>query len=162
MQDNFGNRIIEVYDASYDNYVKDIAMNLRIEDFDEVYAATGGNPFDAVLEDWMTSIRKWIIFNKQNIAVAVLGVRPLTMFSDIGIPWLLGADGLNKMKMFFIKNSKTIIEEMKKNFRILINCVDSRYVKAIRWLEWCGFTIDDAVPIGADKVPFHMIYMECN
>jgi hypothetical protein len=162
MQAKPSNRIIEVFGTSYDEHVKDIAMNLRKPDFDEVYAVTGANPYLAVLDDWFTSIRRWIILNKNNKAVAVLGVRPIAIFSNIGIPWLLGTSGLEKMKLFFVKNSKLIIEEMKKGYKILFNYVDARYLKAVRWLEWCGFTIEEAVPFGTLGYKFHRFYMECN
>jgi hypothetical protein len=156
------NRVIEIFDASYNEHVKDVAMNLRKSDFDEVYAVTGENPYHAVIDDWLTSIRRWIVINKENKAVAVLGVRPLTMFSDIGVPWFLGTNGLEKMKLFFLKHSKQIIEEMGFCFKILFSYVDSRYTKAVKWLEWCGFTIEEAKPFGILKVPFHRFYMECN
>jgi hypothetical protein len=159
--DKSGNKIVEVFDSSYEEHVSDIAMNLRAQDFDEVFAVTGENPYDAVKDDWAMSSRRWIVFNKENIAVAVLGVRPINLFSDIGIPWLLGTKGLDKMKKFFVKYSKPIIEEMKKGFDLLINFVDARYLKAVKWLKWCGFTIDEPVPFGAINVPFHRFYMEC-
>lgn len=162
MADKGGNKVIEVFDASYDNHVEDVAMNLRGPDFDEVVAATGEVPYGSVTEDWIMSLRRWIVLNKYNKAVAVLGVRPVNMFSNVGIPWLLGTKGLDKMKKFFVKYSKLIIEEMKKGFDILINYVDARYFKAVRWLEWCGFIIDEPLPFGAKNEPFHRFYMEIN
>jgi hypothetical protein len=141
-----GNRIIEVFDTSFDELVDDVAKNLRAQDFDEVFDATGKVPFGSIVEDWIMSSRRWIVLNKYNKAVAVLGVRPKTMFSDIGIPWLLGTKGLDKMKKFFVKYSKMIIEEIKKGFKLLLNFVDKRYLKAVRWLRWCGFTIEEAMP----------------
>jgi hypothetical protein len=155
------NKIIEVFDASYDKQVEYVANNLRINDFDEVFDATGDLPYISIMEDWIMSSRRWIVLNKHNIAVAVLGVRPKTMFSDIGIPWLLGTKGLDKMKKFFIKYSKTIIEQMKIGYDILFNHVDARYLNAVRWLKWCGFTVEEPAPFGAHQMPFHLIYMEC-
>jgi hypothetical protein len=156
-----GNKIIEVFDTSYDEHVKDVARNLRVQDFDEVFAATGEIPLESVVEDWIMSSRRWIVLNKNNKAVAVLGVRPKTMFSDIGIPWLLGTKGLEKMKKFFVKHSKMIIEQMKIGFKVLYNYVDTRYIKAVKWLVWCGFTIEGTELIGALNMPFHRFYMEC-
>jgi hypothetical protein len=156
-----GNRIIEVFDASYDKHVEAVAMDLRVSDFDELFAATGKSPYYDVVDSWVMSHRRWVVFNKNDQAVAVLGVRAEAMFSDYGIPWLLGTKGLDKMKKFFVKYSKMIINEIKKDFKFLYNYVDTRYLKAIRWLLWCGFTVEDAAPSGAFGYPFHRFYMEC-
>jgi len=161
MADKAGNKIIESFDTKHIKSVKYIAMNLRAQDFDELYLFNGVNPFDVVLESWVMSSKRWIVLNKNDVAVAVLGVRPLDMYSDIGIPWLIGTKGLEKMKKFFVKYSKMILEEMKKGFKILINFVDAKYLKAVKWLDWCGFIIDDPIPCGAFKLPFHRFYMEC-
>jgi hypothetical protein len=159
--ENNGNKIIEVFDDSYDKQVNHIAMNLRPEDFDELFYFFNINPYEVVIESWKMSLRRWIVLNKNNIAVAVLGVRPLSTFSKLAIPWLLGTKGLEKMKKFFMKHSKPIIEEMKMDFEFLYNFVDSRYIKAVKWLKWCGFTIEEAVPFGIYNVPFHRFYMRC-
>ena len=66
------------------------------------------------------------------------------------------------MKKFFMKSSKIIIEEMKKEFELLFNVVDARYIKAIKWLRWCGFTVKEAEPFGTLQQPFHEFYMGLN
>lgn len=162
MADKQGNRLVEVFDTSYDKMVRHIAMNLRKKDFDEVYATTGESPHLAIDTGWILSSRKWIILNKQGKGVAIMGVVTYETLSDIGIPWLLGTKGLDKIKRFFLKICKPVIEEMKKGFEMLVNFVDARYEKAVRWLDWCGFTIDDVVPYGTFDLPFHRFYMECN
>jgi hypothetical protein len=162
MADKSGNKIIEVFDRSYDKQVIDVALNLRVEDFDEVFALHGESPHYALLESWKMSTRRWVILNKMGGAVAVLGVRPVDMFGDEGIPWLLGTDGLDRMKKFFVKISKPIIEEMKQGFKVLANHVDARYIKTVSWLEWCGFEIEEPEPYGVMGLPFHRFSMEIN
>lgn len=157
-----GHRVVQVFDNTYDKDVEHVAMLLRQEDFNEVFASTGEHPYDAIMEGWKMSTKRWLIFNEKGEPVAVLGVRPTEMFGDVGIPWLLGTDGLTKMKKFFMKISKPIIEEMKESFEILVNYVDSRYVKTTRWLDWCGFIVEDAEPFGKIGLPFHRFYMETN
>lgn len=160
--DKHGNKVIEVFDNRYDAQVHNISLSLRDNDFDEVFASTGDSPHYAILEGWKTSLRKWIMLNKNNEAVAVLGVVPVDgILSDIGIPWLLGTDGLTKMKKFFIKSSKIVIKEMLKHFKILVNFVDSRYDKAIKWLKWCGFILDENATYNPtfNGVLFYRYYM---
>jgi hypothetical protein len=160
MADKRGNRVIESFDDRYDKSALIVALNLRKEDFDEVFASTGASPHHAVKESWNMSTRRWIIYNRRDLPVAVLGVRPVDMFSDIGVPWFLGTDGMDKMKRFFIEISKPIIEEMKQGFDLLVNFVDARYIKTVRWLKWCGFIIEEPEPYGALQLPFHRFYME--
>jgi hypothetical protein len=160
MVDNQGNKVIEVTDRSYDRQIAQVALNLRKADFDEVFASTGESPHYAIQEGWDFSLRRWIVLDKNDVPVAVLGVRPQHTFSDIGIPWLLGTDGLSKMSKFFLKASKPILEEMKKGFSSLSNYVDARYIKAVRWLRWLGFNIEPAKPFGVKQELFHRISME--
>jgi hypothetical protein len=160
MRDKKGNVVVEVFDNRYDKQVQRVATHLRKEDFDEVFALTGKSPHLALMEDWEMSSRRWIIFNKQAQAVAVLGVRPLYQFSDEGDLWLLGTDGLNKISKFFLKISKPILEEMKGGFKTLVGYIDARYEKTIRWMKWMGFTIEEAEPFGVMGLPFHNVHME--
>lgn len=162
MTDRQGNKIVEVFDNSYDDCIRHIAVNLRADDFDEVFAISGKSPHYDIIDSWQNSLRKWVILNNHGEAVAVLGIRPIgNMFSDIGLPWLVGTDELTKMKKFFVKVSKPIINEMCKHFKLLVNLVDSRYTKAVRWLKWCGFTFEDAKIVDTfySDVPFHKFYM---
>ena len=152
--------LIEVFNERYNKEVRYVATHLRHDDFDEVYAVNGESPHISILEDWEGSARRWIIFNKKCEPVAILGVRPLIAFSDIACPWLLGTDGLNEMKKFFVKISKPIIAEMMKGYKLLVNYVDARNVKSVRWLKWCGFDVEDPEPFGALNIPFHKYTME--
>lgn len=160
LMDKHGNKMIEIFDNRYDAQIRKIALNLREDDFDEVFAATGKSPHLDIEVGVKTSLRTWIMLNKNDEAVAVLGVKPLSVFSNTGIPWLLGTDGLNNMKRFFVQCSKPIIEEMKNGFKLLLNDVDVRYTKAVRWLKWCGFTVEEPKPFGAFGLPFHKFYMK--
>jgi hypothetical protein len=162
IQDKYGNRIVEVVNHNYDAHIHHVALNLRAADFDEVFAETGESPHLEIEEYVLFSLKKWVILNKHSEAVAILGVRPLTQFSKIGIPWLLGTDGLGNMKRFFVSVSRPTIENMKGGFDLLINHVDARYTKAVRWLEWCGFTVEEPKPHGVLGEPFHKFYMECS
>jgi hypothetical protein len=134
-------------------------LTIRSKNGSIIEVVDGEAPIFAVLDSWKNSIRKWIILNSSGIAVAVLGVRTLKENADIGAPWLLGTDGLNQMKRFFVKHSKVVLKEICKGYKLLINRVDARYIEAIRWLEWCGFTIEEPREHGNLKVPFSLFYM---
>jgi hypothetical protein len=139
--------------------VRYVSCHLREADFDEVFASTGKSPHYAIQEGWAMSSKRWIILNAKDAAVAVLGVRPPEVYSNIGIPWLLGTDELDKISKFFLKISKPIIGEMTHGYDVLVNFVDARYEKTVRWLDWCGFTIDEPLPFGELQLPFHRFYL---
>lgn len=161
MADSSGNKIIKVFDDSYNKKVRQMALDLRAEDFDEVFHLYGMNPYDVVMESWDMSSDRYVILNKHDIVVGAFGVRAVDMFNGIGIPWLLGTEGLNKMKKFFVKNSKLVLNLMKYNYSYLVNYVDASYDNAVKWLKWCGFTLEEAKPFGIFRLPYHRFYMEC-
>jgi ribosomal protein S18 acetylase RimI-like enzyme len=44
---------------------------------------------------------------------------------------------------------------MQDLFPVLVNYIDARNVDAIGWLQSLGFTVEDALPHGPDRLPFH-------
>jgi hypothetical protein len=160
IRDKRGNAVIDAYDGRYDKDVLYVATHLREKDFDEVYAIFGESPHISTIKGWAASVCRGIISNKDGVAVGIFGVRPAEPLSRVGVVWLLGTDGLDKIKKFFMSISKPIIEEMAKGFDVLFNYVDARYEKTLRWLKWCGFTIDEPRPYGVLDLPFHLCYME--
>lgn len=161
MQDNKGNRVLEIFDNRYDNKLLEFSVNLRADDFDEVFSATGKSPHYTVISGWETALKRWLIFDSSDKIVGVIGLKPYDQYSNICAPWMLGTDGLNDISKFFLKISKPIIKEMLLYCDVLLNYVDSRYEKAIRWLKWCGFTVDaEKIKFFNDKnVPFYTFYM---
>lgn len=160
MQDNSGNKVVEVFDSRYDKDVLFLSSHLRDADFDEIFDVTGESPHITVIKGWEMALRRFIIFNSSGSTVAVFGIRPETPFSKIGVVWLLGTEGLDRIKKFFVKISKPMIKEMAQGFDLIFGFVDSRYEKSKRWLEWCGFTLEPAIGIGINDIPFHRFYME--
>lgn len=161
MRDRSGNHLIEVYDERYKREVEYISTHLRKEDFDEVYAIKGDSPHYDVLRSWDLSAVRWMIFNKKALPAAVLGVITVNNYSDIGVPWFLGTDRMDNMKKFFITASRPVIKTMSSGYSTLINYVDARYIKTLRWLEWLGFVIEKPEPYGKLGLPFHKCIMEC-
>lgn len=88
--------------------------------------------------------------------VALLGVAPMSLLGGIGCPWMLGTDRVFEFPRAFIKEGTRLVGDMLGMYPHLINYVDARNVKSIRWLKRLGFTVDDQpVPYGPKGVPFH-------
>ena len=58
-----------------------------------------------------------------------------------GLVWMLGSNKLKKIKIAFLKESRTEVEGMNTLFPHLWNIIDSRNELHLKWIKWCGFKI---------------------
>ncbi len=72
---------------------------------------------------------------------------------------MLGTDDVPHHSMKFLRESKRIVGEMRERFKYLYNYVDARNTVSVHWLHWLGFDIYEAVPYGAEQLPFHLFTM---
>jgi len=75
---------------------------------------------------------------------------------------MLGSEELNMPRVGneVGKRSRYYVLEMKRHFQRLENYVDARQKRSIRWLKWCGFTVENPKPWGTLGLPFHQFWME--
>jgi hypothetical protein len=59
----------------------------------------------------------------------------------IGQVWMLGSEGLVKIKTSFLKQSRSEVEGMNEIYPHLCNFIDSRNDVHLKWIRWCGFKI---------------------
>jgi len=136
-----------------------IIDDLRQADQDEVRAASGLEPDMGLLDSWCRSMKTWAIIHKGEVA-AVMGLVRNVKEEGVGVPWMLGTDAMDEVKIFFTKQSKKfILNEMLSEFEHLVNFVDARNKKALGWLKYCGFELSKPVPFGPDGIPFHRLYI---
>ena len=88
--------------------------------------------------------------------ICICGLSKPSLLSDYGMPWLLGSSLVQKNSKHFLRQTKFMINQWKKETSIMMNFVDGRHKVAIRWLKFLGFTIHPAVPLGPDDVLFHL------
>lgn len=99
----------------------------------------------------------WVI--KTNRILGVFGVTPYPQTDVIGIPWLIGDEGLSDISpKTYVRMSKDIIEAFHRKFEVLANIVMADYVKAIRWLEVIGFTVNREDPYIYSDKQFYMFH----
>lgn len=133
-------------------YLKD---HLREEDVQEIIAMSNSNPGRELALCWSTSMLCHTMF---------LGDKPIAMFGLIEDAageranlFFLGTADLEKTKKAFLKSCRVFVAAMLKIFPELYNYVDARYEKSVRWVRWLGAEVKDAVPYGANGMPFHEI-----
>lgn len=133
---------------------------LRKADVAECEALTGKPADEALQFSFDQSKICWVIIIDDEPSVA-FGIASMSALCYKGIPWLLSTDRLKQVSRQFVKQSKDYIEAMIEDFRVLENWVDGRNKKSMRWLKWCGFTIDKKpYPIGLDNEIFYRFHKE--
>ncbi len=138
-----------------------ITDSLRQADQDEIRAASGLGPDMGLIDSWCKSFKTWAIIHGGEVAAVIGLVRCVSVgVYDTGIPWMLGTDLMDEVKIFFTRQSKRFIRnEMLSEVGHLINYVDVRNKKAVGWLDYCGFELRGPIPFGPDKLPFMKMYL---
>jgi hypothetical protein len=74
----------------------------------------------------------------------------------IGVPWMLGGKGIYQHTRQLKSECKEWLDVVHKDYDLLFNYVHAENPKAIRWLQWMGFTMVRLVPeYGVGKKPFY-------
>lgn len=129
-----------------------VASCARQADIDEMKAAAGASVMECLEHGLSLSLRCWSICADDE-PIAVVG--DTMQGIGLGAPWMVTTTHVEKNAIGFLKASKAVLADMLTRHATLSNMVDQRNVAAIRWLSWLGFTIDPAVPAGAEGLPFH-------
>ncbi len=135
-------------------HVKQLAENMRQADIDEIWAASLRVPEDALNRALAHADKAWAVMYDDDVAM-MFGVCPLSAISNSGIPWMLGSEIIEKFQVRFLRHCAYYVSKMAEDYDCLVNYVDARNEKAIKWLEWLGFEIHEAKPRGALNYPFH-------
>lgn len=140
---------------------KILAPKIRQSDRNEVLASHGLSDMERILNNARSFSHEayaWIIDGEP---IAAFGVAPGSYLQSFGIPWMLGTEeicGSNAIN--FLRNSKIIINYWLSRWDYLENYVDARNEISLRYLKFLGFVIDEPIPFGVQKLPFHRFYMK--
>lgn len=132
---------------------------LRHSDELECGASCGKRGDDAMQESYNLSEACWVGISN-GLPVCVFGVVRTSILSNTGVPWLLATPEFEEEGLDIVRASKTYASLMRKHFRLLVNFVDARQEKSIKWLRWLGFTIEPSQPYGVAGLPFHKFWMK--
>jgi len=116
----------------------ELAPNLRSEDKREVNTL-GKTSEQALLSGYLFGKVCRSIINNYGQVVGMYGVVPAD--DKTGLVWMLGSDKLKKIKIPFLKESRTEVEKMNILLPHLWNIIDSRNELHLKWIKWCGFKI---------------------
>lgn len=131
--------------------VKLLAPNLRQEDKDEIDAASGETPEQA-LAIGLKSGRCWACDDGE--PVAMFGVTPWPHELSTGYPWMLASDRLFTHKIRLLRESRAWVARLADGFDRLVTFSDARNTVHHEWLTWCGFERGRVTPYGVQRLPF--------
>jgi hypothetical protein len=135
-------------------YATQLAPRLRHSDKIEVWAASGMQPLEALLDSvavsdddmcWAATLNK--------LPVAMFGVNRLS--EEIGGIWLLASPAIYLNKRDFMRHCRDYLAIMHTRYQYLTNFIDARNVTTMQWLPRLGFRpvlkVDD---FGHGRMPF--------
>lgn len=140
------------------DHIEHVAANMRQADKDEVWASAGVPPRTALEMSVRISDPCWTGMAGDE-PICIFGVVPRSLLSEVGIPWLLGTDGVRRHAKAFLRRNKKMVNGWLERFELLENHVDSRNTRSILWLSWLGFQLDPPRPYGPFGLPFHKFTM---
>ncbi len=133
--------------------VKSLGSRLRTKDAQEVIAEGFTSSEDALRYAFKHS-SLCLTVERESLSVAMFGLVPTTLTSDLAQAWFLGAPELARMKKTFVKLSPVFIKMMLERHSILYNIVDCRYPEAISWLKSLGAVFDPPQKFGPEGRDF--------
>jgi len=132
---------------------------MRTADIAEVLALKGIGPERALVDSIVLSRESWTAWFDGEVA-CMFGIRdhPLsTVALRIGIPWLLTGVVIERYPVAFVRGSRAVLAHFLESYDLLVQEVDGRYCRALRWLERAGFAVYPARPLGVEGRPFHQV-----
>lgn len=147
-----GNRgVIRPWRAEDRDY---LVAHARAADVAEVEAA--GLTYASALEQSVARSDWTAVGDFGGRPLCVFGVAPASLLGGIGLPWMLGAEGLEAEFRTFLVHCPRVMAAFRASYPRLVNFVDERNATAIRWLRWLGFQFDDTrLPaLGTAFIPF--------
>lgn len=125
-------------------HIRTIARRMRQADRDEVAAASGRSPAEALALSLRKSTAAWtVLFDGR--PEAMFGVGDLNILAGIGAPWMLGTDAVERNYVPFLRASVDWRDQLLRRYSTLRNFVDERNAVSVRWLGWLGFKFSDPV-----------------
>lgn len=127
--------------------VEFVAAHAREADRVEVFESSKRDVLKALTSSVARSQRTATI-RVNDVPVAVFGVGRLSLVSDVGVPWMLGTEGLRANAKLLLPEAKPMVVRMMKGHSVLRNMVHDDNKASIRWLRSMGFRFSEPMKLG--------------
>jgi len=132
-------------------HIVPIAMDMRAEDIEEIRTISNWGPTAALTHSFnMTDPDKRFTGIIDNRPVCMFGFACPNLLLDVAVPWLLTSNAIEKHKKAFMRYSRMVMQQAQKDIPFMVNYVDAKYERAIKWLKWLGFTVGELEQLGTD------------
>ncbi len=138
-------------------HVGPIAARMRAADMTEC-AAMGHAPRQA-LRAGLRGSSICLTAMVDGRAEAMIGLVVTNALCGEGSPWMLGTDAIYRHPRALLRGGPPLLAAMLDSTARLENLVSADNDRAIRFLRWLGFTIDQEVRMIAGT-PFHSFMLE--
>lgn len=137
-----------------------VAERMREADRLEVLASDGLSPKDAILASWRVSdFTRTLLLNGE--PAAVFGARLLA--DGTAQPWALTSDVVDRNRKAFWRASKHVTSALLDRYHTLVQCVDARHARALRWVARLGFEVSlEPHACGPGGALFHQAILRRN
>lgn len=138
-------------------HIAPIAADMREADRREVWASHRHEPEQALAASLERSDLAWTCLVDDVPAFMWGAARQGSLISRTGAPWLLGTEGLYAVRREFLKQSRFYVGMMQSRFSRLENYVHAKNALSMRWLKWCGFTVENGATL-INGEPFYLFW----
>ncbi|MDE6734738.1 MAG: hypothetical protein K2J64_04645 [Desulfovibrio sp.] len=142
-------------------HIAPIAANMREADRREVRASHGHEPAEALAVSLEHSDMAWTCLVDDEPAFMWGAARAGSLITLTGSPWLLATPAIYRVRNAFLRHSRPYVELMQARFPRLENHVHAANRLSLRWLAWCGFTVEET-PILRNGEPFLFFWREAH
>lgn len=131
-------------DMRYED-IFDLAANMRADDIAEVEAL--GNTPEAALKHAYAHSKFAYVARKDGLVLGAFGVGDSSILGNVGCAWMLTTEAaeMYAARRELVKTAPAVVLSFLEHYDILLNYVDARYERALRWLRFLGFTIEAPV-----------------
>lgn len=128
-----------------ESFLNEFLKDIRKADIEEISAFT--NDIRKELEESIQNSNVAIkVLSKDNKPLCIYGVTKIKGIEGHMI-WCVGTNEMMKYKKSFVKMSKHILGNWKKQYGTMYNCVSVDNKKAIAWLKYLGANFSEPFPI---------------
>lgn len=135
-----------------------LAPLLRPEDAAEL-DALGVDAGEIIAASIANSLEAWT-WMADDEPGAIFGVSSQQTMGAEGFAWVLTGRAVENHLLTFCRGYRFHVKRFADMFPRLVNYVDARHEKALRWLAALGFVIEPPAPFGPKAAPFCRVVME--
>lgn len=129
-----------------------VVERMRLSDRREIYYLAALRPKTAVDVTLSQSVATFTA-TVDGRPEMLFGMCKRSQLSDVGVPWLLGTDVVDRHQFAF-RRSREYFRRFERAFPVMENHALAENIITLRWLKWLGFDMSEPQPYGVFGVPF--------